>query len=143
MVKSQVLIASDHGGFELKNSIIDFLRLSHREVIDYGPFSSEAVDYPDFANRLAQNMKRGVVGVLICGSGIGMSIAANRHKHIRAALCRNPIDATLARRHNDANVLVLGARFTNIDEAFKILEAFLSAEFEGGRHEIRVRKLEV
>jgi ribose 5-phosphate isomerase B len=138
-----IAIAADHAGFDLKSSLVDELGRSGFKVLDLGTNSAESVDYPDFADRLAQAMKAGQAarGVLVCGTGIGISIAANRHKGIRAALCRDSTDARLAREHNDANVLVLGGRTTGVETARDCLKSFLSTPFAGGRHQRRVEKM--
>ena len=137
---SQIYIAADHAGFKLKEEIIDFLK---RDIIDLGCFSEEAVDYPDYANKLCEAMRENSLsrGILICGSGIGMSIAANRHKHIRAALCSNADMVRLGREHNDSNVLVIGARIIEKEEAFTCVYEFLNAKFKGEKHQRRVDKL--
>lgn len=134
------LIASDHAGFHLKQELI---KSCEHEWIDLGPESTDSVDYPDFAHKLADAMKEGQAefGVLICGSGIGISMAANRHKHVRAALCTHGLMAKLARQHNNANVLVLGERITGVDVAKDCLKQFSETEFEGGRHTARVEKI--
>ena len=136
-------IASDHAGFELKESLVRFLEEMEHEVANLGPNDDSRVDYPDFANLLCgkvlANSKS--FGILVCGSGIGMSIAANRHKGIRAALCNEPYGAMMARAHNDANVLCLGARVIGLGMAECILQSFIKGEFEGGRHTQRVEKL--
>ena len=137
-------IASDHAGFELKESLIPFLEKMGHEVINLGPANNNRVDYPDFANLLCQEVLATPqsLGILICGSGIGMSIAANRHRGIRAALCNESYGATMARAHNDANVLCLGARVVGLGMAECILQSFIKGEFEGGRHTQRVEKLQ-
>ena len=134
------LIASDHAGFHLKQELIKSFDF---EWIDLGPESTDSVDYPDFAHKLADAMKEGQAefGVLICGSGIGISMAANRHKYVRAALCTHGLMAKLARQHNNANVLVLGERITGVDVAKDCLKQFSETEFEGGRHTARVEKI--
>ena len=134
------LIASDHAGFHLKQELIKSFDF---EWIDLGPESTDSVDYPDFAHKLAEAMKEGQAdfGVLICGSGIGISMAANRHNHVRAALCTHGLMAKLARQHNNANVLVLGERLTGVDVAKDCLKQFSETEFEGGRHAARVEKI--
>lgn len=143
MSKKIVAFAADHAGFQLKQSLMEAARGADVEVLDLGTDSGESVDYPDFANKLAVAVqeKKAQLGVLICGSGIGMSIAANRHKGIRAALCHDVTTAYLASAHNNANVLCLGARITGEQVAKDCLIAFLEAEFEGGRHQRRVDKL--
>ncbi|MFT6258390.1 MAG: ribose 5-phosphate isomerase B [Rickettsiales bacterium] len=139
----KIAIASDHAGFDLKSLIIKEFG-SKSQIIDLGCDNSEiSVDYPDFAKKLAQEIisKSVDFGILVCGSGIGISIAANRFKQIRAALCHNSQTAELSRKHNDANVLCLGARIVNEKDAIKIVETFLNTDFEGARHAIRVEKL--
>ena len=143
MPSETIAIAADHAGFDLKSTLADELRKSGFQVLDLGTKSSESVDYPDFADALAGEITKGSVrrGVLVCGTGIGISIAADRHKGVRAALCRDATDARLAREHNDANVLVLGGRTTGIETARDCLKAFLATPFAGGRHGRRVEKL--
>jgi ribose 5-phosphate isomerase B len=138
-----VAIAADHGGFDLKTVLLQELRALGYDAIDLGTKTGDAVDYPDFAAALTRAVADGQArqGVLICGTGIGMSIAANRHKDIRAALCHDSTTARLARQHNDANVLVLGGRILGVEEAKDCLKTFLATEFEGGRHARRVAKL--
>ena len=134
-------IASDHAGVELKSKIIS--SFEGIEFIDLGPSSEDSVDYPDYASKVCEALKGEpeARGILICGTGIGMSIRANRYMHIRAGLCLTPEMAEMTRLHNDANVLCLGARVNDDNENLKITEAFLRTEFEGGRHERRVEKL--
>jgi ribose 5-phosphate isomerase B len=143
MSGQKIVIASDHAGFDFKASIKDRLAGEGYEVIDLGTHGPESVDYPDYAAALAGAIREGRAerGVLICGTGIGISIAANRHPGIRAALCHDTTGARLSRQHNDANVLVLGARVTGIETAQDCLAAFLSTPFEGGRHSRRVDKM--
>lgn len=138
-----VFIANDHAGVDLKNTLSKTLTETGYEVRNLGTDSADSVDYPDYANLLAAQLKQhpDSRGVLICGSGIGISIAANRHKHLRAALCCTPEAATLARQHNNANVLCLGARMITAGQAVDCLEQFMATAFEGGRHEKRVNKL--
>jgi ribose 5-phosphate isomerase B len=138
-----VAIAADHGGFDLKSALVPVLRELGATVLDLGTTSRESVDYPEFADALAAAIIDGRAGrgVLICGTGIGMSIAANRHPGIRAALCHDGLTARLARQHNDANVLALGGRVTGIETARDCLTNFLNTTFEGGRHARRVAKL--
>ena len=138
-MKETIYIASDHAGFSLKNQIIE----SYNEFIDLGTNNEERVDYPDFAINLIEkiNKNENSKGVLICGSGVGMSIAANRDNNIRAGLAFNSEVAGLIRKHNNANVLVLPGRFMNIQEALKCVENFLITGFEGGRHKNRIGKL--
>lgn len=144
MFTHPIFIASDHAGLELKSTIAQALGKEGVSVNDLGPYSADSVDYPDYANLLAEAMKKqgeDAMGILICGSGVGISIAANRHSHIRAALCHNTEIAALSRQHNNANVLVLGARMTSEEEALEIVRVFFATEFEGGRHALRVEKL--
>ena len=140
----RLLVASDHGGFDLKRLLAAHARSLGHEVIDVGPHAADAVDYPDFAHQVARRQLAGEAerGVLLCGSGIGMAIAANRHPGIRAALCHDAFTAEVARRHNNANVLCLGGRTTGAGVALQILELFLTLAFDGGRHERRVEKIE-
>lgn len=138
----KVLIASDHAGYGLKEelkSAFDY------EWIDCGPSSTDSVDYPDFAHKLAEALLEGKAdkGVLVCGSGIGISIAANRHNGVRAALCTSVEMAKLSREHNDANVIVFGERIIDWDVAKKALKMFMETEFEGGRHQRRVGKIDI
>jgi ribose 5-phosphate isomerase B len=128
----------------LKRVVLDTLRALGHEVVDLGTNDEASVDYPDFAHALAEKIGSGAVdrGVLICGSGIGVSIAANRHKGVRAALCSEPLSASLARQHNDANVLCMGARLTGPALAEAMLRAFDGTAYEGGRHQRRVDKIE-
>lgn len=144
IAKKTIVIASDHAGYQLKSFLLSELSALGFEVIDLGTNNAtDSVDYPDFANKLAKNLitKKFDFGILICGSGIGISIAANRFKSIRAALCHNVRSAKLARNHNDANVICLGARMLENNNALKIVKTFLKANFEGGRHQIRIDKL--
>ena len=138
-----IALASDHAGLELKRMLIPSLEQLQVKVEDLGTHDSSSCDYPDFAQKLCAWVLQapGRRGILICGSGIGMSIAANRHRHIRAALCHDVTTARLARQHNDANVLVLGARIMGPEVAIDCLAAFLDTGFEGGRHQRRVDKL--
>lgn len=141
----RVLVASDHGGLELKQLVVKrLLELGH-DVIDLGTNSPAAVDYPHFAHLLAARLAAGdgERGVLLCGTGIGVSIAANRHAGVRAALCHDALTAELARRHNDANVLCLGGRTTGAAVALQALEIFLATPFDGGRHAGRVAAIEL
>jgi ribose 5-phosphate isomerase B len=140
-------LGCDHAGFELKQQILEhWFKQDSITIRDLGCYSSEACDYPDFAHLLANNILQDSLsarGVLICGSGIGMSISVNRHAKVRGALCRNTLDASLARLHNNANVLVLGARYCVLEQALEMLNVFLNTEFEDGRHASRVEKIEV
>lgn len=143
MSRQTIAIGADHAGFELKTAMIGELASMGFEVLDMGTDSEASVDYPDFGYAVAQAVTRGQAlrGVLICGTGVGISIAANRHPGIRAALCTHGEVARLAREHNDANVLALGARITGIEIARECVRQFLSTEFAGGRHQRRVDKL--
>jgi ribose 5-phosphate isomerase B len=143
MTERIIAIASDHAGVDLKEILKKELKETGYAVTDLGTQGTQSVDYPDYAGKMAEWMRQHSegYGVLICGSGVGMSIAANRHKHIRAALCTNGLVAALARRHNDANVLCFGARIIGVEMARFCLKEFLNAEFEGGRHQHRVDKL--
>jgi ribose 5-phosphate isomerase B len=138
-----VAIAADHGGFELKNMLVPELRALGFGVLDLGTTSGEAVDYPDMAESLATALHEGRAqrGVLVCGTGIGMSIAINRHRELRGALVHDALTARLARQHNDANVLVLGGRLLGPELAKDCLKAFFTTGFDGGRHARRVAKL--
>lgn len=143
MTTSSILIASDHAGVDLKADIGDMLADRGLEVIDLGPADKQSVDYPDMANRLVEALLAGRAqqGILICGTGIGIGIAANRHRKIRAAVCHDVTSARLARAHNDANVLCLGARIVGLQVALDCVDAFLETPFEGGRHQRRVDKM--
>lgn len=137
-------IATDHAGVELKDYTVELLQTKGHEVIDLGPFSKERVDYPDFAIKVCEAVlsDERAQGILICGSGIGMSMAANRHHGIRAALCHDAYTATVARAHNDANVLCFGERIVGKGVAESIIDAWIAGSFEGGRHVQRVAKIE-
>ena len=144
MILEKIAIGCDHGGFLLKEKIIRFLKKKNYSVRDFGSFSQESVDYPDFACKVASAVSRKTVarGILICKTGIGNCVVANKFRGVRAALCYNTTAARLARQHNDANILVLGARFVNSRSALKILEVWLKTVFEGGRHLRRIKKIE-
>ena len=137
-------IATDHAGVGLKDWSVAYLRDLGIEVEDLGPYSSDRVDYPDYAKKVCEAVLQddGSFGILICGSGIGMSMAANRHKGIRAALCHDAYTAKVAREHNDANVLCYGERIVGKGVAASIIDAWLASSFEGGRHIQRVAKIE-
>lgn len=140
----EIFVASDHAGFEAKNRVKSCLCEMGFNVIDLGCDSADiSVDYPDFAHKLSRHIDVGKFGVLICGSGIGMSIAANKHPKIRCALCYDTYSAKLSRLHNDANILALGARILGFGEIEDIVKTFFSTEFEGGRHARRVGKIEL
>lgn len=144
MNNMQIAIGSDHAGFELKNDVIVYLLEKGYELQDMGPDSTDSVDYPDFAHKVANAVatQENTLGILICGSGNGVCITANKHQGVRAALCWEPELGSLARQHNNANVLCLPARFIPQEKAFAIVDAYLEASFEGGRHENRVNKIE-
>ena len=139
----KIAIASDHAGLQLKQELIEALKTRKAEFHDHGTSSNESVDYPDFATLVAKAISGGQAecGVLVCGTGIGMSIAANKHPGIRAAVCTNEFEARMTRAHNDANVLCLGQRVVGGGVARGILEVFLETKFEGGRHQRRVQKI--
>ena len=139
-----IVIASDHAGVELKSRIIERLTAAGHELRDLGPASAESVDYPDFAHRLAAQVVADphLRGILICGTGLGMSMAANRHSGIRAAVCHDAFTAEMGRRHNDANVLCLGARVVGLGVAEQIVDVFVGTDFDGGRHRRRTDKIE-
>lgn len=143
MPNETIAMACDHAGLELKRALKDELASMGYEVLDLGTDSTDSVDYPDFADALAQAIREGAAetGVLICGSGIGISMAANRHRGIRAAPCQDVTTARLARQHNNANVLALGSRLIGIEVARECLHTFLTTAFEGGRHGRRVEKM--
>lgn len=144
MSKPTVALAADHAGFELKNLLRDELKAQGYGILDLGTDGPERVDYPDFGRKLAQAVVGGNAryGIAVCGSGIGISIAANRIAGCRAALCHDGLTARLSRQHNDANVLALGARLIGPDTARDCVQAFLETAFEGGRHQARVAKLD-
>lgn len=135
-----IAIASDHAGLSLKKTLVEHLRAQGRDVLDLGPQSAESVDYPSFARVVAEGVSGGryETGILVCGTGMGMAIAANKVRGVRAALCTNEMLARMSRQHNDANVLCLGERVTGPGLALAITDAFLSTAFEGGRHQRRV-----
>jgi ribose 5-phosphate isomerase B len=140
-----IVIAADHAGIELKTKVIALIRAEGHEVRDLGPEDTASVDYPDFGHRLAAAVAAGEAetGVLICGTGIGMSMTANRHPGVRAALCHDAFTAEMARRHNDANVLCVGARTTGEGVVEQMVRVFLDTPFEGGRHQRRVNLIEI
>ncbi|MGB9702136.1 MAG: ribose 5-phosphate isomerase B [Candidatus Kapaibacteriota bacterium] len=139
----KIAIASDHAGFELKKELINYIKSKDHQILDFGTYSNDSVDYPDFAFPAAESVAALVAdyGILICGTGIGMSIVANKVQGIRAALCVDEDYAKLARNHNNANVLCLGARKTAPELAKKIIDVFLEEDFFGDRHMIRVEKI--
>jgi len=140
----RLLIASDHAGYDLKELLASHARERGHEVVDLGPHDRTSVDYPDFAHALAERLltRRDQLGVLVCGTGIGMAMAANRHPGVRAALCHDAYTAEMARRHNHANVLCMGGRTTGPGVALQMLDVFLATQPEPGRHTRRVRKIE-
>ncbi len=139
-----LIVGSDHAGLDLKRELAVVAAELGYEVVDLGTQSSDSTDYPDYAHQVANAVARGEgLGLLVCGTGIGMSMAANRHPGVRAALCGDMYSASMARQHNDANVLCVGARVIGPGLAAKVLETFLEASFEGGRHECRVHKIDL
>ncbi len=140
----KIAIGSDHAGFQLKETLRTYLHNKGFDVKDFGTFSEERADYPDFAHPVASAVEHKEVemGVLVCGSGNGVNMSANRHHGVRSALCWTEEIAKLARQHNDANIIALPARFISIEEAEKCVDAFFSTSFEGGRHTDRVKKIE-
>jgi ribose 5-phosphate isomerase B len=143
MAQEIIALASDHGGIEMKMMLRRILEEKGCSVLDLGTHDSQSVDYPDYARAMAEALKEGKAsrGILMCGTGIGISIAANRHRHVRAALVHDAYGARMCRQHNDANVLVLGGRTMGPEVARECVEIFLATEFEGGRHARRVAKL--
>ena len=139
----RVVLASDHAGFNLKEEIKKFLIKKRKEVLDLGTKNAKSVDYPDYAHLLSRKMKnnKNQLGILICGSGTGMSMAANKHKNIRAALCYDTKSAKLSRLHNNANVMTIGSRLIKKKDALKCVDTFLNTNFDGGRHARRVKKI--
>ena len=139
----KIAIASDHGGFDLKENIIAFLLKKGLEIDNLGAHSTDSVDYPDYGIKLAQAItdKKFVRGILICGTGVGMSIVVNRFPGIRGALCSDVYTAKMCREHNDSNVLIMGGRVIEVSLAIEILETWLNTEFEGGRHQRRLDKI--
>lgn len=139
----KISIGNDHAGPEYKKAIVEMLSAKGYEVTNYGTDSSESVDYPDFAHAVANDVKEDQAdfGIIICGSGNGIAMAANKHQKVRAALCWIKEIAVLSRQHNNANIISIPARFTSIPQAVEMVEAFLSTSFEGGRHQNRVDKI--
>ena len=139
----KIILASDHAGFRLKENVKEFLIRKRKKVLDLGTKNSESVDYPDFAHLLSKKLKNknNQIGILICGSGAGMNMAANKHKHIRSVLCYDIKSTKLSRQHNNANVMAIGARLTKKNVALKCVSVFMNTNFEGGRHQRRVRKI--
>lgn len=141
----KIAIGADHAGFELKEELIRYLTEKKVAYVDKGTYSTERADYPDYGHAVATAVTDSEVsfGILMCGSGNGINISANKHKGIRAALCWNPEIAALARQHNDANILVLPARYISVEEAKKCVDVFLTEQFEGGRHQARIDKIDI
>ena len=139
----RIILASDHAGFNLKKNIKNFLIKKGKRILDLGTENTISVDYPDFAHLLSKKMKKNnrQLGILVCGSGIGMSITANKHKNVRAALCYNVKSARLSREHNNANVIAIGARLTKKNVALKCVSTFIKTNFKGGRHLKRINKI--
>lgn len=141
----KIAIGSDHAGFPIKEVIREHLEASGHEVTDFGAYSTDSVDYPDFAHQVANVVaaQEVTLGVVVCGSGNGVAIAANRHSGVRAAIAWMPELASLARQHNDANILSVPGRYVSPVQAIEITDAFLTASFEGGRHQKRVEKIDM
>ena len=138
----KIIIGSDHAGVDYKQKITKHLKNQNHNVKDVGTFGTESVDYPDYAHLVSKDVsEHKSLGILICGSGNGVSMAANKHKKIRAALCWNKEISKLARQHNDANIISLPVRFLSINECIELVEVFINEPFEGGRHEKRVKKI--
>ena len=139
----KISLASDHAGFTLKEIIKKKLIKNKVKVLDFGPYNKDKVDYPDYAKKVARNIssKKTNMGILVCGSGTGMAMSANKLRKIRAAVCYNSVSTRLSRTHNNANILALGSRLTNKKEVLKLVNIFLSTKFEGGRHLRRIKKI--
>jgi ribose 5-phosphate isomerase B len=141
-MNKKIAIGSDHAGFQLKQTLINYLQQQGWELIDFGCPSEESIDYPDYAHPVSEYVEQNkTLGVLICGSGNGISMSANKHQGVRSAICWNKEIAALARQHNNANILTLPARFISVELGIKIADTFFSTDFEGGRHERRVNKI--
>jgi ribose 5-phosphate isomerase B len=140
---TKICIASDHAGYDLKEEIKDYLIKKSISVIDLGPFVKDSVDYPDYAKKVAKRLvlRKSDAGILVCGSGTGMAITANKFKGIRAAQCYNKASTVLSRQHNNSNIICLGSRMLKYKEAFKYVMYFLNTKFESGRHQKRVNKI--
>ena len=143
LIFKKISLASDHAGFTLKETIKKKLIKNKVKVLDFGPYNKDKVDYPDYAKKVARNIssKKTNMGILVCGSGTGMAMSANKLRKIRAAVCYNSVSTRLSRTHNNANILVLGSRLTKKSEAMKLVNIFLSTKFEGGRHLRRIKKI--
>jgi ribose 5-phosphate isomerase B len=139
----KIFISSDHAGYKLKETIKSYLSKKKLSFQDMGPYNSDRVDYPDYAHKLAKKVKinKNNIGILVCGSGMGMNIVANRHKNIRAAQCFNLKSTKLSRLHNDANIITLGSRVLSKKNALSCVGIFLNTKFEGGRHSKRIKKI--
>jgi len=139
----KICISSDHAGFTLKEKIKDFLISKNIPIIDLGPFTVVSVDYPIYAKKVAKRLilRKSDAGILVCGSGTGMVITANKYKGIRAALCYSKLSTVLSRQHNNANIICLGSRMLKYKDAFKYVTCFLNTKFEGGRHQKRINKI--
>lgn len=139
----KIAVASDHRGFQMKSRIIDLLKKLGHESLDYGPDGPESVDYPDFAEKVAHDVSLGTIdrGILICGTGIGMCIVANKFRNVRAADCHDNLTAEMSRRHNDANVMCLSADLVADTQVNRMVEIWVQTEFEGGRHARRIAKI--
>lgn len=145
MSKLRIALASDHAGYEMKNKLKEYLESEGYEIHDFGSYTSESADYPDFGHPLAEAVEKEEFkfGISLCGSGNGINIVANKHPLIRSALCWNKEIAALARKHNDANICALPARFITFELAKEISDTFLDTKFEGGRHKIRINKIPI
>ena len=143
MTFSKICIASDHAGYELKEKIKDYLIKTNVQIMDLGPLSNISVDYPDYAKKVAKRVisKKSDAGILVCGSGTGMAITANKYKGVRAAQCYNKNSTILSRQHNNANIICLGSRMMKDKEAFRYINYFFNVKFEGGRHQKRINKI--
>ena len=141
----KIAIGCDHAAYDVKTKIVNFLTTKNHDIIDLGTHSNESVDYPEYGHAVANEvaLKKVEKGIVVCGSGIGISIAANKVKGIRAALCTSPLHAELSRKHNDANILAIGARLTNYNDIELIIDIWLKTEFDGGRHLSRIEKIEI
>ena len=143
LIFKKICISSDHAGYQLKEHIKSYFIKREISLIDLGPFENKSVDYPDYAKKISKRIsgKRSDVGILVCGSGTGMAISANKFKKVRAAVCFNKASTCLSRQHNNANIIALGARLTKTTNALKLVSFFLNTKFEGGRHLRRVKKI--
>ncbi len=141
-MEKTIILASDHGGYELKNSLKNYVEELGYQTDDLGPYTPESVDYPDYAKKMADFLANNIdsIGILVCGTGIGMSMAVNRHSHVRGALLHNEFEAQMAKEHNNANVIIFGGRVIELDKAKECVKVFLNSEFEGGRHQNRLNK---